>query len=169
MLSLFEDASGNWHWQSVLTATGWVLAGLVLFLGLWIGKIERDKAGPWKVSEAQRASFLNYLKATPAGKVAIEYTAADQVRSHAFATIVGKMIAGGGYNVWGYMPAFQQTGNAAPLVGVKIGIKPQSRSTGEHIQKAFMSAGIEASIGPEASNNYEDDRAVVYIGIKPKS
>jgi hypothetical protein len=48
------------------------------------------------------------------------------VRAHAFAVTLKEILTTAGYDVWGYMLAFQQSGNLAPLVGIQIGIKDQS-------------------------------------------
>ena len=165
MLSLFQDASGNWHWPSVVTGAGWLLSTLVIFVGLYIGMIERDKAGPWRLTTAEIERFTGYLKSTPSGKVAIEYTSADQVRSNAFASVLAKMVTDGGYDLWGYMPVFQQTGNVAPLIGIQIGVTSDSAPTGQHLQEAFRLAGIKARIA--RGGDYGADRATIYVGIKP--
>jgi hypothetical protein len=167
MLSLFQDASGNWHWPSVVTGIGWTLSTLVILASLYIGMKERERAGPWKLTAEQVERFTSYLKSTPPGKVAIEYTAADQVRSHAFADTLGKMIAQGGYDLWGYMPAFQQTGNAPPIKGIVIGTKAAAQTTSQRLQEAFKLVGIAAPIQNQGNDNHEADRAVVYVGIKP--
>jgi hypothetical protein len=167
MFSIFQDASGNLHWPSTLAAIGWVVAGVLLFVNLWFGKLDRDKSGPWKINEEQKQVFSTYLQKARKGKVAVEYSASDHVRAHAFATIVKEMLEKGGYDVWGYMPTFQQTGSAPPRVGIFIGAKPIAKANAEHINGAFKASNILAQIVPQNNNNYEDDRAVVYIGIKP--
>jgi hypothetical protein len=170
MLSLFQNASGGWHWPSILAVAGWLIGSAVtggfIFANLTFNRIERDKAGPWRVTESQVERFSNYLKDAPKGKIAIEYSASDQVRAQAFATTIKDLLTRAGYNVWGYMPAFQQTGNSPPLVGIQIGTKDQSTAIGEVIRQAFKAIGIDASSARITNNNYEDDYVVIFIGIK---
>src|SRR5437879_2342888 len=95
MFSIFQDASDNWHAPSILAAIGWLIAGILLFVNLWYAKIDRDRNGAWKVTEAQKETFSNFLRETPGGKVAVEYTATDQLRSNALATILKELLEKG--------------------------------------------------------------------------
>ncbi len=65
------------------------------------------------------------------------------------------------------MAAFQQSGNAPPIVGIEIGTKSQSKTVGDHIEKAFKSIGIEPNQTTITNNNYTDDYVVIFIGVKP--
>jgi hypothetical protein len=44
MLSLFRDSAGGIYWPSVLTFTGWAIAGAIMFVGFYISKIDRDRS-----------------------------------------------------------------------------------------------------------------------------
>lgn len=171
MISLFQNVSGSWHWPSILAVVGWLIGSAVtggfILANLTLNRIEREKAGPWKITEAQKEKFSNFLRDTPKGRVALEYTATDQVRAHALAVTLKDMLEKTGYDVWGYMPAFQQTGNAPPVVGIQIGIKDQSAVVGEHMKQAFEAMGIDARHARMTNNNYEDDYVVIFVGIKP--
>ena len=164
---MFQNVSGSWHWPSILLVVGWLISGVFIFANLTYSRNEREKAGPWKITEAQKEKFSNSLREAPKGRVALEYTATDQVRAHALAVILKDMLEKAGYNVWGYMPAFQQTGNATPVVGIQVGIKDQSAVVGEHIKQAFETIGIDARRARMTNNNYEDDYVVILVGIKP--
>jgi hypothetical protein len=66
------------------------------------------------------------------------------------------------------MPAFIQS-SGDPITGIQIAIKKDqpSDAVGGFIQRAFKAIGIEAAAVVSANNNYEDDRAVLFVGIKP--
>jgi hypothetical protein len=177
MMSLFQTASGSWHWPSILQLAAWLatfaVSGFFLFANLNLTRQERvrvaqveEQKGPWKLSDAQRQTFSDHLREAPKGNIAIEYTAADQVRSYDFAVRLRELLIAAGYDVWGHMPAFQQSG-AAPLIGIQIGIKDQSDVLGGYMQRAFKAIGIDANGARITNNNYPDDYVVIFVGIKP--
>jgi hypothetical protein len=185
MISLFQTASGSWHWPSILMAIGWLVTGLLMFATLYANRNDRvksahqvdeittqltatqEKLAPWKLSDVQEETFMAYLKDAPKGRVAIEYIRSDEKRSRDFAIKIKDMLAASGYDVWGYMAGFEQA-DSPPLIGVQILIKDkQSDVVGGFIQRAFKGIGIEAEGAHRANNNYEDDRVVIWIGIKP--
>lgn len=188
-ISLFQTASGSWHWPSVLTTAGWlvgfVVTGFFLFAGLYVNRFERVKSAaemekskgaleqlqeaqqPWQFSAQQRDRFIAALTDAVKGKVAVEYIRSDERRAYPFAMEMKRILDASGYDVWGHVPGFEQAGSA-PLVGVGIIIKDkQSDIVGGFLQRAFKQAGIEAVGMRRTNNNYEDDRAIIWIGIRP--
>jgi hypothetical protein len=127
----------------------------------------KDREAPWRLTQEQKNKFSAYLKNAPKGKVAIEHSAADGKRSNDFAIEIKNMLEASGYDVWGYMSAFQEA-SGAPLTGIQIQIKDQqSDIVGGGIQRAFKAIGIEASGAHRTNNNYADDFVVILVGIKP--
>jgi len=166
---------------------GWLATGAFIFSTLYVNRNDRvrsaqelsdtkaqlkdfeEKQAPWKWSEQESGMFATHLKDAPKGKVAIEYIRSDEKRSHDFATKIKDILVKAGYDVWAYMPAFEQAGSA-PLIGVAILVKDrQSDIVGGFIQRAFNEVGINAVGISRTNNNYEDDRVVIWIGIKPSS
>ena len=168
MLSLFQTADGGWHWASILTVIGWLIGGAIIFATLVVNRNDRVKQGPWEFSAQQAANFATSLKDAIKGKVAIEYTKADEKRSRDFALKLKAIFESSGYDVWGYMPAFIQS-SGDPITGIQIRIKKgqQSDVVGGVIQRAFQKIGFNAEGVVGTDNNYEDDRAVILVGIKP--
>jgi hypothetical protein len=141
----------------------------LLGAGAAIGRyyVDRRISGPWLLSSRQKEAFRESLKDAPKGKVAIEYIRSDEVRSRDFAVRVRDVLKDSGYEVWGYMPGFEQA-DTPPLVGVQIIVKnQQSDIVGGGLQRAFQSIGIDAKGARRTNNNYEDDFVVIWIGIKP--
>lgn len=168
MLSWFQTSTGSWHLPSILALVGWLATSATLFATLKVNADERERNGPWKLSSAQVQQFSAALNGAPRGHLAIEYIALDATRSQPFADKLREMLGSAGYNVWGYIPAFQQTGNVAPLVGIRIGTKAGiSDSVGGPIQHAFETIGITTSHEVIMNNNYADDFVVILVGIKP--
>ena len=168
VLGLFQTAEGAPHWPTVLTFTGWVVAGALMFGSFAISRNDRLKSGPWIFDAAQQAAFKKALENNPKGKVAIEYSKADEKRGYEFATKMKALLEGAGFDVWGYTPAFIQS-SGPPITGIQIMIKKDTASdtTGGILQRAFKTAGIDAPGYFRNDNNYEDDRALIQIGIKP--
>ena len=145
------------------------LLGGLLTAGAAIGRyyIDRRINGPWLLSSSEERAFRASLKDAPKGKVAIEYIRSDEARSRDFAVRVRDILTDSGYEVWGYMPGFEQA-DAPPLVGVQINVKnQQSDIVGGGLQRAFQSVGIDTKGARRTNNNYEDDFVVVWIGTKP--
>ena len=44
MLSIFQTASGSWHWPSIIMATGWILTGLCMIATLRVNRSDRIAA-----------------------------------------------------------------------------------------------------------------------------
>lgn len=44
MLNLFQTVSGAWHIPSLLTVAGWVVSGILIFIGLRVNRDDRVKA-----------------------------------------------------------------------------------------------------------------------------
>lgn len=127
----------------------------------------KQAAAPWELTKEQRALLIARLTGAAKGRIAIEYIRSDEARSQRFATTLRDILKNVGYDVWGYMPGFMQTG-APPLVGIRISIKDQKSSVvGRDIQQAFKAIGIEAEEMRRSDQTYEDDFVVVYVGIKP--
>jgi hypothetical protein len=171
VISLFQNVNGSWHWPSILLVMGWLagssVTGGFVFANLTVNRGEREKAGPWALSDRQAETFVDSLRGQPTGKVAIEYIASDQLRSQAFASRIKDMLKAAEYNVWDYTPVFQQTGNAPPMVGIEIATRPPTRAVGQRIERAFSSIGIRPHLTSITNNNYQDDYIVIYVGIKP--
>ena len=123
---------------------------------------------PWCYRLARKKLFRESLKDAPRGKVAIEYIGSDEARSPAISAVrVKDILKDVGYEVWDYMPGFEQA-DAPPLVGVQIIVKnQQSDVVGGGLQQAFHSIGIDAKNARRTNNNYEDDFVVIWIGMKP--
>jgi len=143
----------------------------VLGAGAAVGRyyIDHRISGPWPLSLREKETFLQSLKDAPKGKVAIEYIRSDEARSRDFAVRIRDMLKNSGYEVWGYMAGFMQA-DAPPLVGVRISVKDQkSDIVGGALQRAFQSIGIHAQGTRRADQDatYDDDCAVIYIGMKP--
>ena len=81
-------------------------------------KIE-ERLAPWEWSSEQRATFISLLRDAPKGHIAIEYIRSDERRSYGFAMELKNMMETLHYDVWGYVPGFQQAGSS-PLVGIMI-------------------------------------------------
>ena len=125
---------------------------------------------PWPLSDSQKQDFIAHLKDAPKGKVAIEYIRSDETRSREFAVRIRDILKDSGYDVWGYMAGFMQA-DAPPLIGVQITVKnQQSDIVGGGLQRAFQAIGFPASGGRRAAQDstYDDDMAVIFIGMKPK-
>jgi hypothetical protein len=145
------------------------ILGALLTAGAAIGRyyVDRRISGPWLLSSRQQEAFRGSLKDAPKGKVAIEYIRSDEARSRDYAVKIRDILKDSGYDVWGYMPAFEQ-GDASPIVGVQIIVKnQQSDIVGGGLQKAFRAIGIDAKGARRTDNNYEDDFVVIWIGMKP--
>jgi hypothetical protein len=173
ILSLFQTVSGEWHWPSLLTVFGWVVGSLItgvfIFANLYVGRLDREKSGPWQLSQQQEITLLELFKKAPKGRLAVEYSAADQLRAHKFAEKLKEIFVASGYDVWGYMPSFVETGGPA-LVGLRVDVKKSNETSdnvGGHIQRAFIAIDFDAPGRNITSNNYEDDFVVVRVGIKP--
>jgi len=162
-----------------------MVSGLFIFVGLHVARNDRDAAyrkaqesktiitalqqaqAPWPFPEAKKQEFIAHLQDAPKGRVAIEYIRSDEVRSRDFAVRIRDILKECGYEVWGYMPAFEQA-DAPPLVGVQIIVKNrQAEIVGGGLQRAFQAIGIDAKDAHRTNNNYEDDFVVVWIGMKP--
>jgi hypothetical protein len=168
LLSLFQTADGGWHWVSILAVAGWLATGAIIFATLVVNRNDRVKQGSWEFSKEQVANFAASLKDAVKGKIAIEYTKADEKRARDFALKLKAIFESSGYDVWGYMPAFIQS-SGDPVTGIQIGIKKGQPSdiVGGFIQRAFQKIGFDAQGVVRTDNNYEDDRAVILVGIKP--
>jgi len=126
-----------------------------------------ERQAPWPLSDSQKQEFIAHLKDAPKGKVAIEYIRSDELRSREFAVRIRDILKETGYEVWGYMPGFEQA-DAPPLVGVQVIVKnQQSDIVGGGLQRAFQAIGIDAKGAHRTNNNYEDDFVVIWIGRKP--
>jgi hypothetical protein len=170
-LHLFQNVNGSWHWPSIVLVAGWLagsaVTGCFVFANLFVNRTDRERIGPWTLTDRQVAAFVDNLRVQPSGRVAIEYTASDQLRSQAFASRIKEMMREAGYDVWDYSPAFQQTGNAPPMVGIEISTRPQTQTVGQRIERAFASMGVNSRLTSIMNNNYEDSYVVIYVGIKP--
>jgi hypothetical protein len=181
MISLFQTAIGGWHWPSVFSLITLLLSfitfigsGFVTFANLKINRADRIEAarldrvrGPWILSSEEVKTFEAALADAPKGKVAIEYSAMDQLRVRDFAVKLKDILEGIGYEVWGYIPAFREAGGPA-TIGIKIGIKVgKSDEVGGFIQSAFSSIEINAPGHHITNNNYPDDYVVIFVGAKP--
>jgi hypothetical protein len=168
LFALFQTADGGWHWVSILTVVSWIVGGVFIFASLVINRNERLKQGGWEFSKEQEKTLSASLKDAVKGKIAIEYTRADEKRAHDFALKLKAIFESSGYDVWAYMPAFTQA-SGDPVTGIQIQIKRNqpSDTVGSFIQRAFKEINIEATGVVSTNNNYEDDRAVILVGIKP--
>lgn len=181
MISLFQTATGGWHWPSVFSLITLLLSfitfigsGFVTFANLKINRADRIEAarlervrGPWTLSDDEIKTFTAALADAPKGNVAIEYSAMDQLRSRDLAMKLKSILESLGYQVCGYVPAFREAGGPA-TIGIKIGIKAgKSDEVGGFIQRAFLSIKIEAQGHHIANNNYADDYVVIFVGAKP--
>lgn len=168
LLSLFQTADGGWHWVSILAVAGWLATGAIIFATLVVNRNDRVKQGSWEFSKEQVTNFGASLKDAVKGKIAIEYTKADEKRARDFALKLKAIFESSGYDVWGYMLAFIQS-SGDPVTGIQIGIKKGQPSdiVGGFIQRAFQKIGFDAQGVVRTDNNYEDDRAVILVGIKP--
>jgi hypothetical protein len=80
LLSLFQTADGGWHWVSILAIAGWLATGAIIFATLLVNRNDRVNQGSWEFSKEQAANFAASLKDAIKGKIAIEYTKADEKR-----------------------------------------------------------------------------------------
>jgi hypothetical protein len=63
MLTIFQTASGSWHWPSIIMATGWILTGLCLVATLRFNRSDRIAAyEKEKSSAAELRSTQETLK-----------------------------------------------------------------------------------------------------------
>jgi hypothetical protein len=168
MLGLFQTADGGAHWPTLITFAGWLVAGVLMFSSFAISRNDRLKNGPWVFDAKQEAAFEAALSEETKGKIAVEYTKADEKRAYDFAMKLADLLETAGYDVGEYVPAFIQA-SGPPITGVQIRVKKDMPSdvVGAGIQRAFKTAGIEAAGFVRRDNNYEDDRAVILIGLKP--
>jgi hypothetical protein len=168
VLSIFQTAEGGPHWISILTVAGWLVTGFFIFTSLVLNRNDRIKQGPWQFSGSQQTKFVELLSGAVKGKIALEYSKADEKRAHDFAVKLKAIFEAAGYDVWGYMPAFIQS-SGEPITGVQIQVvKGQpSDEVGSYIQKAFQNIGFEAPGVTRNNNNYPDDTALILVGIKP--
>jgi hypothetical protein len=151
-----------------LTVISWLVGGAFIFASLVINRNDRLKQGGWEFSKEQEATFSASLKDAVKGKIAIEYTRADEKRARDFALKLKGIFESSGYDVWGYIPAFTEA-SGEPVTGIQIQIKKNqpSDTVGGFIQRAFQQISIEAQGVVSTNNNYEDDTAVILVGIKP--
>jgi hypothetical protein len=173
VLSIFETVSGEWHWPSLLAMIGWLIGSLVtgafIVATLYFNWLDREKNGPWRLSPQQESTLMELLKKAPKGRLAVEYTAADQMRAYKFAEKLKEIFVASGYDVWAHMPSFVESGGPA-LTGLRIEVKKSnevSDAVGAHIQGAFLAIGFAAPGMNITNNNYADDYAVVRVGIRP--
>ncbi|WP_316229041.1 hypothetical protein [Bradyrhizobium sp. SZCCHNR1070] len=164
VLSIFQTADGGPHWISILTFVGWLVTGALILSSLVINRNDRVRQGPWEFSETQQTELVAALKASPKGKIRIEYSSADQKRARDFALKLKAVFEQAGYDVWGYLGAFHQA-TGEPRTGLELNVAKGSPSdyVGAGIQKALQGAGFEAlgTVGGET------DTVVLYVGIKP--
>jgi hypothetical protein len=174
-MNIFETADGSAHWPSIIAMLGWLIGSLVtggvLLATLHYNRNERvrvaEEKAPWRLSPQQEQVIVEKITAGPKGKVAIEFSAADRIRVRDFAHKLRSVFAIGGLEVWGYIPAFREAAGP-PVIGLRIGVKSGIAETvGLSIRDALAAAGLAATIHPNNNNNYEDDFAVVFVGMKP--
>jgi hypothetical protein len=126
---------------------------------------EQQKA--WDLSPEQWSLFSEQLKDAPKGRVAVEYIRSDEKRVYDLTTKISAQLKDLGYDVWGYIPGFQQAGSA-PLVGVMIQfMDPQTDVVGSALQQAFEAIGIPTSAARRNNQNYDADVTIIWIGSKP--
>lgn len=127
----------------------------------------KEQQLPWALSIEQKKLFSESLSNAPKGAVAVEYIRSDEKRVYDFAVTISDLLRTAGYDVWGYMPGFQQAGSP-PLIGVMIIVKdPISNTVADGIQRAFEALGIKSFRATRNNDNYESSRVVVWIGSKP--
>jgi hypothetical protein len=174
-MSIFETADGSAHWPSIIAMLGWLVGSLVtggvLLATLHYNRNERvrvaEEKAPWRLSPQQEQIIVERITPGPKGKVALEFSAADRVRVRDFAHKLSDLFATAGLEVWGYIPAFQEAAGL-PIIGLRIGVKPGvAESVGLSIRDALAAAGLAATVYPNNNNNYADDFAVVFVGLKP--
>jgi hypothetical protein len=146
---------------------GWVVSGVLIVLSLIINRNDRIAQGPWLFTEQQLTKFESTLANEIKGKVAIEYSNRDAKRVRGLALKLKEVLAKSGYDVWGYVAGFIETGELVTGFRIEIVKGQPSDSVGAGIQRALIAAGFETPGYTRAGNNYPEDTAVIYVGMKP--
>ncbi|WP_143201362.1 hypothetical protein, partial [Bradyrhizobium sp. NAS96.2] len=92
LVSLFQTAEGAPHWISILTFVGWLVTGCFIITSLVINRNDRVAQGPWILTPAQEAKFVESLKSAVKGKMALEYSNADAKRVYGYAAKLKELL-----------------------------------------------------------------------------